>query len=118
MAAVSSELSPQLVSMVLAGLVVYVRGPGRLAWRRQRDRRLHPARFARFSAMAATVVAGAAVVIGMAVTTEPRPPTPRGVAVIVEDPDRLVQRATFILYDPVPGGAESLEPVAYSGASY
>jgi len=104
--------------MVLAALVVYARGSGRQAWRRQQDRRLHPARIARLTAAAATVVAGAMVVLGMAVTTQPRPPTPRGVAVTVEDPDRLVQRATFILYDPVPGGVESLAPSTRSGASW
>lgn len=70
------------------------------------------------SAVACTIVAGAAIVVGLAATTEPRPPTPRGVAVTVEDPDRRVQRATFVLYDPVPGGAESLTPVTVSGASF
>lgn len=117
-AAVSLEVTPQAVSMLLAASVVYAKGPGRRAWRRQRNRRLHPARTARLAAMAGTIVAGAAVVVGMAATTEPRPPTPRGVAVTVEDPDRLVRRATFVLYDPVPGGADSLAPVTLSGASF
>lgn len=117
-AAASPFLSPPIFSLLLAGLAVYLRGPGPDAWRRQRDRRRHPARTARLMAAAGTVVAGAAIVAGIAVTTEPRPPIPRGVAVTVEDPDRRVQRATFVLYDPVPGGAESLTPVTVSGASF
>ncbi len=116
--AASGISSIQLVAVGLAALAVYVRGPGREAWKRARDRRLHPARAARFAAFAMTVIAGALIVTGMATTNEPRPPRPRAVVATVTDPDRGTSRATFVLYDPVPGGADQLSPDALSGASY
>jgi hypothetical protein len=57
-------------------------------------------------------------VTGMALTTEPRPPRPRAAVAVVTDPDTGTRRASFVLYDPVPGGAEQLSPDALSGASY
>jgi hypothetical protein len=108
----------QLWAIGVAGVVVYARGPGREAWRRARDRRLHPARLARFTAVIMTVVAGAVIVTGMAATTKPRPVRPRAVVATVVDLDRAERRASFVLYDPVPGGADQLSPDALSGASY
>lgn len=111
-------LGVQLWVIVAAALLVYLRGPGREAWGRAKDRRLHPARMARFLSLAATVATGAVIVTGMAATTEPRPARPRAVVATVVDLDRGLTRASFVLYDPVPGGAERLSPDALSGASY
>jgi hypothetical protein len=68
--------------------------------------------------LAVTVLAGAVLAAGMAATDEPRPPRPRARVAVLPATAQENRRATFVLYDPVPGGAEQLAPDALSGASY
>ena len=118
LAAVTSGLWAQLAFIGAAAAIVYLRGPARDHWQRALNIRRHPARFARVLATVATVAFGVMVVTGMALTAEPRPPRPRASVAVVTDPGSDVRRASFVLYDPVPGGAEQLSPDALSGASY
>ena len=118
MLAASTGLVLQLGFILAAAGLVYLRGPARDHWRRAWSRRRHPARVARAVAAGATVAFGVMTVTGMALTTEPRPPRPRATVAVITDPDAETRRASFVLYDPVPGGAEQLSPDALSGASY
>lgn len=113
-----SSLTMQLLVVVGAVIVTVLKMHGRSAWHRQVDPRRHPARVARVLGAAATVVAGAALVTGMAATAERRPPVPRGDLVRVLDPMSGRSAATFVLYNPVPGVRERPAPLSYSGASH
>ena len=114
----SGSSTVQLIVVVLAGSAAWIKRRGRTTWRRQTDTRRHPARLARFAGGAAAVVAGAALVTGMAATTKPRPPVPRADLVRVLDPMSGQMAATFVLYNAVPGLRERPAPLSYSGASY
>lgn len=114
----TTSMSVQLLVMMVAGSAVWIKSRGRTTWRRQTDRRRHPARAARFAGAAAAVVAGAVLVTGMAATTKPRPPVPKADLVRVLDPMSGQTGATFVLYNSVPGLRERPAPLSYSGASY
>lgn len=113
-----SSMTLQVLVVVAAFAVTALKVHGRDAWRRQTDRRRHPARAARFMGAAATVVAGVALVTGMAATAERRPPVPRADLVRVLDPMSGRSAATFVLYNSVPGVRGRPAPLSYSGASY
>ncbi len=113
-----SSVTMQVLVIALATSVTLFKLHGRSAWRKQTDRRLHPARAVRFAAAAAAVVAGAALVTGMAATSKPRPPVPHADLVTVLDPMSGRSAATFVLYNSVPGVRERPAPLSYSGASY
>lgn len=113
-----SSMTLQVLVVLAAFAVTALKVHGRGAWRRQSDPRRHPARAARFLGAAATVVAGVALVTGMAATAERRPPVPRADLVQVLDPMSGRSAATFVLYNSVPGVRERPAPLSYSGASY
>lgn len=111
-------MNTQLVVLLAAVAVVWVRTRGREAWHRQTNPRLHPAVRSRFAAAAMTVVAGAAIVTGMAVTAGPKPERPRADLIRIFDPNTGSNAATFTLFNPVPGRADRPPPLTVSAASF
>lgn len=117
-AAPDSSVTLQLFAIVLAITLGAAKVHGRMVWQRQTDLRRHPARNARLTAAALAVVSGAALTVGLVVTTDARPPIPRGEVQQVVDPLTGRSAATFVLVDRVPGRRERPAPLSYSGASY
>lgn len=115
-------MANQIVAVALAALVVLLHEHGPRRWREERDPRRHPAGTVRLGLTIGSVLVGAALVVGMAATTDLDQHPPRAVPVLLEPDGRGPgddvdaddpALATWAAFDEVPpGGAQVLDGVS------
>lgn len=108
----TSSITIQVGVALFAAAAVWIKSRGRETWRRQTDRRRHPARVARFAGAAAAVVAGAVLVTRHGRDHES--PASRS----ARRSGRGARPDVGTGGSSVPGLRERPAPLSYSGASY